>query len=84
MPYFIQIKKSAEKDFNKIPEKMKSRISEAILELENDPQPSGSKKLKNREDYRIRIGNYRILYLIDENKKQIMINIIGHRKEVYK
>lgn len=63
MSYFVRIKKSAEKDFKRLPEQIKKRITNAILGLEENPIPANCKKLINRDEYRIRIGDYRILYL---------------------
>ncbi len=84
MSYFVKIKKSAEKDFKKLPEQIKQRVSSAILALEENPNPPSSKKLKNRDEYRIRVGDYRILYFIDNEKKEVEIVIVDHRKDVYR
>lgn len=53
------------------------------MELGNDPRPSGCKKLKGRDAYRIRIGDYRAIYEIQDNKLISTVIIIGHRKDVY-
>ena len=63
---------------------MQVRISRAILSLEKNPFPSGCKKLKNRDGFRIRVGDYRVLYLVDVKLKQIVVGSIGHRREVYR
>ena len=56
----------------------------AILALEDDPFPHGCKKLKNRDGWRIRAGDYRILYFADTKARQITICVIGHRRDVYR
>jgi len=84
MSFIIEIKKSAEKDFLKLNNPIRDRIKKAILNLKENPLPDGHKKLKNREDYRIRIGDYRVLYQIDNPARTITISRIRHRKEVYK
>ncbi|MCC5813942.1 MAG: type II toxin-antitoxin system RelE/ParE family toxin [Leptospira sp.] len=84
MSYNIQIKKSAEKDFKKIPIDDQSKIKDAILELEKDPRPSNCKKLKNRPEYRIRIGDYRVLYSINDESRELVISLLGHRRDIYK
>jgi mRNA interferase RelE/StbE len=84
MPYAIQIKKSAEKDFKKISSDLQSKIMKVVFRLESDPRPPNSKKLKNRPEYRIRIGDYRVLYLVDDDNKEIVISLLGHRKDIYK
>ena len=60
------------------------RISKTILALENNPFPHGSKKLKNRDGWPIRVGDYRILYLVDGKAKNVAVGNIGHRREVYR
>lgn len=84
MPYAIQIKKSAEKDFKKISSDLQSKIMKVVFRLESDPRPPNSKKLKNRPEYRIRIGEYRVQYLVDDDNKEIVISLLGHRKDIYK
>ena len=63
---------------------MQLRISKAILALEKNPFPSGCKKLKNRDGFRIRVGDYRVLFFADAKRKKIIIGSIGHRREVYR
>ena len=63
---------------------MQVRISKAILALERNPFPSGCKKLKNRDGFRIRVGDYRVLYLTDAKSQQIVIGSIGHRRKIYR
>lgn len=84
MKYIVRIKKTAEKEHCKIPKPYFQKILEAMVALGDHPRPIGHIKLQNRDEYRIRVGYYRILYFIDESKKEIEIVSIGHRKEVYK
>ena len=82
--YRIVIKKSAAKEIERIAKNDRIRIIEKIKSLSQDPQPTGSKKLSGQEKYRMRQGNYRILYqLIDD---ELIINVVkvGHRQDVYK
>jgi mRNA interferase RelE/StbE len=60
-----------------------THIEDKILELENDPRPPGCKKLKGRDAYRIRIGDYRAIYEIQDQKLILTVITIGHRKNVY-
>jgi mRNA interferase RelE/StbE len=69
---------------DKLPNQVADLILNAISELENNPRPQGFKKLKGRDGYRIRIGNYRIIYKIFENELVIDVITLGHRKDVYK
>ena len=84
MSWRIDILRDARKELARLPQDAQSRISKAILTLENNPFPSGAKKLKNRDGWRIRVGDYRVLYLIDGKAKNVVIGSIGHRREIYR
>lgn len=80
----IELKKSAEKEFLALEELTKHRIRSAILSLADNPKPNGFRKLQNKDGYRIRVGDYRILYTIDNKPETIIIYAIGHRRDIYK
>lgn len=82
--YRIEIKRSAAKELERIPPKDRDRIAEKIRSLSSDPRPTQAKKLSGEEKYRIRQGDYRILYQIQEDIVMIVIVKIGHRRDVYK
>lgn len=82
--YSIEIVTKAEKEFLKLSESARMRIRTQILSLENNPRPFGSKKLKETIFYRLRIGDYRVIYSIDDNEKVVKVLSIAHRKEVYR
>ena len=82
--YKIEVKKSAEKELRKIPRKALTRILDRIRSLSDDPHPKGSIKLTNKEEYRLRIGKYRVLYSIDNNILTVYIVKAGHRKSIYR
>lgn len=83
--YKIEITASAEKSLKKIPKKDLSKIITAIQILSISPFPEGCRKLKGEEDvYRVRQGNYRIIYEIFDQKLIILVLKIGHRKDIYK
>jgi mRNA interferase RelE/StbE len=83
--YKVEInKKVRKKDLFSIPSKDVSRIVERIKDLANDPYPTGAVRLKGREEWRIRQGDYRILYLVEEQIVTIFVVKVGHRREVYK
>ena len=84
MPYVVYLKRSAEKELKRLPTKVHDRIVKRLISLADNPRPSGTKELHGREGYRIRVGDYRILYLINEKEKKIEIVSIAHRKEVYR
>jgi len=82
--YNIEIKKTASKELAKLPAKELRFIIKKISDLANNPRPIGSKKLCNQQRYRIRHGNYRILYTIEDNILTVVIVKVGHRKCIYR
>jgi mRNA interferase RelE/StbE len=85
MTYKITFKRSALKELLTLPKIEIARILLHIDQLSMDPRPPGSIKLSGHQDalWRIRIGDYRVLYLIEETIKVVDIRAIGHRKDVY-
>ena len=83
--YKIVIKKAAAKELEVLPKKVIAVITNAILELANTPRPAGCKKLKGSSValWRIRIGDYRVIYIIDDEIKIIDVQKVGHRRDVY-
>jgi len=81
--YTVLILPSAQKQLSKLPNNVATRIEDKMLELENDPRPPGCKKLKGRDAYRIRIGDYRAIYEIQDAKLIVTVITIGDRKNVY-
>ena len=84
MSYTVQILNHAEREMDKLPSAIHIRISEKILSLENNPRPNGVKKLSGREEYRLRVGDYRVLYTIDDKNSTVGVVSVGHRSEVYR
>ncbi|MCC6297849.1 MAG: type II toxin-antitoxin system RelE/ParE family toxin [Anaerolineales bacterium] len=84
MAYQVILKRSAEKELDALQANIRDRILKRLLTLEENPRPSGIKKLQGQESYRLRVGDYRVLYDIDDKAKQIFILGVGHRREVYR
>jgi mRNA interferase RelE/StbE len=82
--YRIELKKSVQKDLESIPKKGLQRIILAIKSLADDPRPPQSKKLSGLEQYRLRQGDYRILYSIEDDLLIVFVVAVGHRKEIYR
>ncbi len=72
MRYRLFIAKRVEKDTAKIPAHYRASIDKTILSLASNPRPPGCKKLTDREGYRIRVGNYRILYTVDDETRVVV------------
>ena len=83
--YHIIIGKQAFKELETLPKKTNQQISKSIDKLAGEPRPHGCKKLKGEHQYiwRIRVGNYRVLYSIDDEIRIVEIGKIGHRKDIY-
>ena len=84
MGYILRINEEAAKTLTKLDPGIQTRISAAIDALATDPRPSGAKKLKGSEFYRIRVGDYRIVYEIRDRQLVVLVIRIGHRKEIYR
>lgn len=84
MAYVIAIKRSAEEELDSLPKAVQERIVSHLTELKGDTRPVGMKKSHGREGYGIRVGNYRVLYTIDDSAKRIEVVSIAHRREVYR
>ena len=83
--YQIEFKSSASKEIEKLPRPMVARVVDAIGALASNPYPQGVKKLSGFDrTYRIRVGDYRVLYSVYENRLVIEIIRIAHRKDVYR
>lgn len=84
MAYVVSLKRSAEKELERLPTKIHDRIIGHLISLKEIPRPVGAKTLRGREGYRIRIGDYRVLYVIDDSERRVEVFSIAHRKEVYR
>ena len=83
--YQIVYSISARKELTKLPKSSIKRIAMKILSLSNNPRPRGCIKISGEEKYwRIRVGNYRIVYFVDDDSEKIKIRIIAHRKDAYR
>jgi mRNA interferase RelE/StbE len=82
--YEITLASSAEKEIDSLPENVQKRVEKAIDSLISNPRPRGTKKLKGKEYlYRIRVGDYRIIYVIDDKKHLVDVSYVRHRSHAY-
>ncbi|MFZ0317656.1 MAG: type II toxin-antitoxin system RelE/ParE family toxin [Candidatus Sulfotelmatobacter sp.] len=82
--YSVVIKSSAQKELDALDDVVFRRIDRKILALAGSPRPTGCKKLKGyRDQWRIRIGDWRVIYLIDDPANLVTITRVAHRREVY-
>ena len=82
--YRLLIKPSAAKELEALPRNDRRRIAITIQHLASEPRPAGTEKLSGQEKYRLRQGNYRVLYFVDDARLVVTIVKIGHRRDVYR
>ena len=83
--YSLQFRPSVEKDLRALPKSVTKRIWRRVEALADEPIPAGSVKLSGAEAlYRIRVGDYRVIYGIDHSSKRILVHYIRHRKDAYR
>ena len=80
----LEIKQSAQKELDALDDSVFRRIDRKILALADNPRPPGCKKLRGyRDQWRVRVGDWRVVYLIDDGAKLVTITRVAHRREVY-
>lgn len=85
MNYSVKLKPRAERDLDKLPDPIAQRIWRKLFALETEPRPPGCKKIEGENDaYRIRIGDYRAVYLIEDQAKLVEVVRVAHRREIYR
>jgi mRNA interferase RelE/StbE len=81
----VEISRTAERQLKRLPKPDQARLVQTVLALADDPFPKGSRKLSGYDDvFRVRTGNYRILYSVSKSKLIVVILKVGHRKDVYR
>jgi mRNA interferase RelE/StbE len=85
MPYRLQIERRAEKDLDRLGGRTLRRMLEGIRDLAHRPRPPGCAKLAGASDlWRIRIGDYRVIYAIDDDSRWVHVMYVRHRKDAYR
>ena len=83
--YEVLLERRAERDLKKLPGKVFHRIIPRLKALSDNPKPSGCRKITgSKSDWRIRIGDYRVIYEIDERAKTVKVMRVRHRKDAYR
>jgi len=82
--YSLEIKPSAQKELDALGDRLFTRIDRKIMAVADNPRPAGCKKLKGYKDqWRIRVGDWRVVYIISDATKVVSVTRIAHRREVY-
>ena len=84
MSYGIAILRRAQKELAQLPSPAYESVRDAIGALAETPRPAGCRKLSGREGWRIRVGDYRIIYEIDDERQRVTVLHVGHRRDVYR
>ena len=82
--YSVEVKRSARKELEALPNNLLSRVVSKLESLGRTPRPTGCKKLKGYKDlWRVRVGEWRVVYIINDGAKVVSVTRIAHRREVY-
>ena len=84
MTYAVSILRRAQKELADLPHDAYTRARDAIRELGVNPRPPGCAKLAGRDGWRIRVGNFRIIYETDDKSRTVTVLHVGHRRDVYR
>jgi mRNA interferase RelE/StbE len=85
MSYAVLLSSHAQRDLDRLVGTTLLRLEKAILKLESDPRPHEAKKLKGATRYwRVRVGDYRVLYEIEDEARRVVVHRIAHRREIYR
>jgi mRNA interferase RelE/StbE len=83
--YRVLLERAAEKDLSRLSTEIHARVIAAIQALANNPRPPGCRKLAgSKYDWRIRVGDYRVVYEIADAAREVRVNRVRHRREVYR
>ena len=83
--YRVSLERAAERDLRRLPARLHDRVIATIQALADEPRPSGCRKLTGTDrDWRIRVGDYRVVYEIDDAAEEVCVNRVRHRREVYR
>ena len=82
--YRLEISHIAHKQVEALPQRFARRVNEAVAGLASEPRPPGAKKLIGIEGYRIKVGDYRILYVVNDESRLVTVYRVKHRREVYR
>ena len=84
MNYQVQILRRAQRQLARLPLQDFERVRDAVRALSNDPRPDGCKKLTGRDGWRIRVGQYRVIYEIDDVVRVVTVLDVGNRRDIYR
>ncbi|MFA0752658.1 MAG: hypothetical protein IMHGJWDQ_000418 [Candidatus Fervidibacter sp.] len=83
MSYQVLFTPRAVRDIRRLQPELQQRLLKAIAALGDNPRPQGCEKVRGSDEWRIRVGDYRVRYRIDDSQHQVIVTRIGHRNEIY-
>ena len=84
MSYAVLIRRAAQKELARLPAKVYEPMKSAVRKLADNPRPRGSRRLTGRDGWRIRVGDYRVVYEVDDASSCVTVLHVGHRRDVYR
>ena len=85
MTYRIEVTPAARRDLAKLPQDVLRRVDAHLFALAENPYPAGAKKLQGSEGFfRVRVGDYRIIYLVERHRLVVLVVRVRHRREIYR
>ena len=84
MAWTLEFKRSAEREFDRLPRALQERLGPRIDQLAENRQPRGSRKLEGSDLYRIRVGDYRVIYSVDDDGRVVVVTRVRHRSRAYR
>ena len=84
MNWRVVIVPQAQKGFRRLSSEAQARIAEHLRQLAENPRPAGIKKLRDRPGFRLRVGDHRVLYSVDDAELVVVVLDIGHRRDIYR
>ena len=84
MPYRVFLDPAAQRQRKSLPSGVRTRVDDALRKLADDPRPHGCTRLAGSEDWRVRVGDYRMIYAIDDQAREVVVGWIGPRKDAYR
>jgi mRNA interferase RelE/StbE len=84
MAYSVGVQRRAQKQIARLSATTQDRIENALQALADDPRPRNSRKLRGRESLRLRVGDYRVIYEVDDDRQVVTVFQVGHRRVIYR
>jgi len=82
--YRVEVQRSAERDLERLSPRLFERIADRLTRLAADPRPANAEKLVGLEAYRLRVGDHRVVYEVDDRARLIVVTRVRHRRDVYR